>query len=66
MGAVADHTTSDTNRGVNIHAIKKHLLFLMARITLLCLSKFEFELVTGCMWVVAGYTHALFNRAVNI
>jgi hypothetical protein len=66
VGAVADHTLSDPDRGVNIDSIKEHLLFFMARIALIDLDKFELKLVIRCMWVVADNTISIFNRTVNI
>jgi hypothetical protein len=51
---------------MNINSIKEHLLFLMARIALLDLSKSELKLVIRCMGVVAGNTVSFFNRTVNI
>lgn len=66
VGAVADYTSSDPYWSMNIDPIKEHLLFLMARIALLDLSKPELKLVIRCMGVVAGNTVSFFNRTVNI
>jgi hypothetical protein len=65
VGAVADHTPSDTNRRVHINAVKERLLFVMAGVTLFHLGPFEFKFFIGSMGVVACYADTFLYRVVN-
>ena len=66
MGAVANHTATDPDGRVNVHAIKKHLLLFMACVTLFNLSKPQFELIIGRMGLMADCTVSLLNRVMDV
>ena len=66
MRTVANRTLPDADRGMYIHAVKKHLLFLVTGIALLGLRQPEFRVVGGRMRIVAGRAQALLDRLMNV
>jgi 1-acyl-sn-glycerol-3-phosphate acyltransferase len=66
MGVVANHTSSNPDGSMNIYAIKKHLFYFMATVTLLTLGKFELKSMIGCMGIVANCTSTRCYRPMNV